>query len=371
MNKNSTHKTLPQRENASATSEQTSFPKDRRYVADAAIKNRFLKSALRPVALLTCDILGWIEKKLWPQTELRYSPVFIVAPPRSGTTLLYQLMTGYMTTCYFSNLAQRLRVQGSEILPAFSARLVKWLRLDQRQDGLFKSYYGATVGWGAPNEANGIWERWFPEEEHYVPPGYLSVPDRQGVYRAVAVTERVFDSPFVNKCIRNSVRIEALAEIFPTALFIQCTRNPLDMAQSIWVARTQTLPFELSDLSDPSQSWWSVKPKEYESIKHKSMVEQVCDQVFFVEQGIIAARKALGEDRFLIIDYQDLCQKPRDELDHVIQFMNDHGAPTQATQTAPDSFPYSTGQKIEASDYGAMADYLSYLYQRPIGSDEA
>ncbi|MBN1878173.1 MAG: sulfotransferase, partial [Anaerolineae bacterium] len=274
---------------------------------------------------------------------------------------------GYMTTCYFSNLAQRLRVQGSEILPAFSAHLVKWLRLDRSRDKSFKSYYGATVGWGAPNEANGIWERWFPEEEHYVPPGYLSTHDRQGVYRAVAVTERVFDRPFVNKCIRNSVRTEALAEIFPTALFIQCVRNRLDTAQSIWVARTRTLPFELSEVSDPSRSWWSVRPKEYERIKHKGMVEQICEQVFFVEQSIMAARETLGGDRFLTMDYQDLCQKPRSELDRVVQFMNDHGAPTQITQTVPDSFPYATGQKIETSDYEAMADYLSHLYSYPVG----
>ena len=335
---------------------------ERRYFADTAVKNELLKQTLRPVALLTFGVLGGIENKLRPEVELRYSPVFIVAPPRSGTTLLYQLMTGCMSTCYFTNLAQRLRVQGSEIIPALSARLVKWLRLDHRQDESFESYYGATEGLGGANEANGIWERWFPEDEHAIPPGYLSASDRQGVYRAVAVTEQVFGRPFVNKCIRHSVRIQALAEIFPTALFIQCTRNRLDTAQSIFIARARERPFELEGICSPSQQWWSVRPKEHELMKHKGIVEQVCEQVFWVEQSIIAARCALGAYRFLGVDYKDLCHTPRRELDRVVRFMNDHGAPTEITHPVPDSFPYSTGRKIEPSVHQALAAYLGQLY---------
>ncbi len=348
------------------TTSRLQSQKERRYAADAAVKSVLIKKTLRPVALLMFGLWGWMESVLRPRAELHYRPVFIVAPPRSGTTLLYQLMTGYMATCYFTNLAQRLRVQGSEIVPVTAAYLVKWLKLDQSGDGAFESYYGATEGWGGPNEANGIWERWFPEEEHSVPPGYLSARDRQGVYRAVAVTERVFDRPFVNKCIRNSVRIEALAEIFPTALFVECTRDRLDMAQSIFIARAREFPFELEGTQDLSQQWWSVRPKEYDSIKNKGIIEQVCEQVFYVEQSIIAARRALGKDRFFTVDYRDLCQSPRRELDRIVRFMNDHGAPTHITKPVPDSFPYSTGRKVDQADYLALANYLGQLYGQPV-----
>jgi hypothetical protein len=339
--------------------------KERRYAADAAVKSTLIKKTLRPVALAAFGIWGALERMLWPRAKLHYSPVFIVAPPRSGTTLLYQLMTGHLSTCYFTNLVQRFRVSGSEIVPASAACLVKWLKLGQRGKS-FQSYYGATEGWGGPNEANGIWERWFPEEEHHVPPGYLPARDRQGVYRAVAVTERVSDRPFVNKCIRNSVRIEALAEIFPTALFVECTRDRLDMAQSIFIARARELPFELEGAEDPAKQWWSVKPKEYEFIKDKEIIKQVCEQVFYVERGIASARGALGEDRFLSVDYRDLCQAPHRELERIIQFMNDRGAPTQITQPVPESFPYSSGRKVERVDYLALADYLSQLYGQPM-----
>lgn len=340
---------------------------DRQYTANVEVKSNLLKQAVRPLALLSFGLLGGLEKIIWPEAKLRYSPIFIVAPPRSGTTLLYQLMTEHLATCYFSNLAQRLRVHDSEIIPILAAHLVKWFGLGSGKAGSssFESYYGATEGWGGPNEANGIFERWFPEEEHYVPPGYLSSADRNGVYRAVAGTERVFDRPFVNKCIRNSVRIEALAEIFPTALFIQCLRDPLAMAQSIYIARTQDLPFKPDEV-DPLQWWFSVKPKEYEQIKCKSMVAQVCEQVYYVEQNILAARQTLGDNRFLLVDYKDLCRSPRRTMDNIVRFMNERNAPTQITKPLPISFPYSNKRKIERAEYQALGDYLSQLYNRPM-----
>ena len=330
-----------------------------------------LKNVLRPAALMTLNILAWSERKLWPEVKLHYSPVFIVAPPRSGTTLLYQLMTGHLSTCYFTNLAAKLSIGGGCAPPILSAKLGKLLRLKRSQSGAFESYYGLAKGLGGPHEAHAIWDQRFPEEKHAIPSGYLSADDRWVIYRAVASIERVFDRPFVNKCIRNSVRIEALAEIFPTAIFIQCTRDRLDMAQSIFIARTQAFPFQNSEARDPLKFWFSVKPREYEMIKRKGLIEQVCEQMYYVERSIAAARDALGQDRFLLIDYKDLCQAPRCEIDKVVSFMNEHHAPTQVINPLPDSFPYSTGQKIDQDSYVGIAHYLSQLYGRPIEDSQA
>lgn len=330
------------------------------------MEHSLLKNILQPLASLGFNLLGGIDKIVWSEAELHYSPVFIMTPPRSGSTLLYQLMAGHMATCYFSNLADRLRVQGSEISPALSAYLVKLFGLDKAAVSVFESYYGRSGSWGGPNEANGIWERWFPEDPHHVPPGYLSAEARRGVYRAVAVTERIFDRPLLNKCIRNSVRIEAIAEIFPTALFIQCNRNPLDIAQSLFVARTRDFPFKDNQSEDPRKWWFSVKPKEYETIQTKSIVEQVCEQVYYVEKSIELARQTLGESRFLNVDYKNLCENPHQEIALIVDFMNKNDAPTRVTKSLPDSFPYSTGCKIEPTDYKALSDCLERLYERPM-----
>jgi hypothetical protein len=46
--------------------------------------------------------------------------------------------------------------------------------------------------------------------------------------------------------------------------------------------------------------------------------------------------------------------------------MNDHGAPTHITKPVPDSFPYSTGRKVDQADYLALANYLGQLYGQPV-----
>jgi hypothetical protein len=326
---------------------------------------RTAKKILKPVALTTFDVLAGMEKKLWPALRLRYAPVFIVAPPRSGTTLLYQLMTAHLTTCYFTNLAARMCARDGAPITVFSAVLGKLLRVNRLQGDGFKSYYGFAQGLGGPHEAHAIWDQRFPEDLHAVPPGYLSTQDCQVVYRSVAGIERVFDRPFVNKCIRHSVRIEALAKIFPRAIFIRCVRDRLDVAQSIFVARTQAFPFQKEDCQDPLAFWFSVKPKEYQAIKQKGLVEQVCEQVYYVERSIDVACQTLGDARFLTVLYQDLCQNPRQEIDRVVRFMQAHNAPTEIIKPVPDSFRYSAGRKIDEASYAALADYLSQLYGEP------
>lgn len=327
---------------------------------------RELKRVLRPVALTGLRVLARWESRLWPEPKLHYSPVFIVAPPRSGTTLLYQIMTRHLSTCYYTNLAARLYVGGGPAITILSAKLAKMIRLDRWQSNSFESYYGLAKGLVGPHEAHMIWDQCFPEEEHAISSGHLSADDRQVIYRSIAGIERIFDRPFVNKCIRHSVRIEALAEIFPTAIFIQCTRDQLDIAQSIFIARTRAFPFQDQENRDALKFWFSVIPKEYKLIRQKGLIEQVCDQVYYVEQSIAAARNALGHDRFLLIDYKDLCQVPRREIQRVVGFMNEHSAPTHILRPIPDSFPYSSGRKIDENSYWAMADYLSQLYGRPM-----
>ncbi len=327
------------------------------------VKSRRLKRALTPPALLALKALSRLESRIWAGVRLRFSPVFIVAPPRAGTTVLYQVMTGHLSTSYFTNLAMRLHIQDAVVLPIFGALLTRWLR--PNQNAAFDSYYGATKGLDGPHEGHWVWNQYFPEEPHYIPDGYLGERARQGLYRAVAGTERVFDRPFVGKHIRNSVRIRAFAEVFPTALFIQCVRDPLDVAQSIWTARTRDFPFTERQVPDPARWWFSVKPREYEAIRHKSLVEQVCEQVYYVEQNIAQDREAVGADRFLIISYRDLCLAPQQEIERVVEFMNAHAAPTRILRPIPASFPYSTGRKIDPADYEALADYIGQLYPNP------
>jgi hypothetical protein len=302
--------------------------------------------------------LGWIEDTLLPDYELQYNPIFIIGPPRSGTTLLLQLITFTLTTCYFTNLAIRLRVQGISRPPVvLSAWLAKTLQLVDRRNETFRSRYGHTRGWGNPSDSVMIWQHWFAASHHSTAVDQLS-PDRQRkLYQAVAGTERIFGRPFVDKATDNSVRICALSEVFPRALFIQCIRAPLAVAQSIYVGRSG----EVRRGRPPSNTTFT-KPKEFSLIRHKSLVEQSCELLYFIEQNIATEKETVSPDRFLTVHYKEVCLNPQAEVSRILSFIRYHGTPVEQVRPTPQKFRFSHVRRVDAETYQTIIDHLERLY---------
>jgi hypothetical protein len=279
--------------------------------------------------------------------------VFIVGLPRSGTTLLLQLITHALDTCFFTNLASRLRVQGIRRPPVIiSGWLANTLKLTARHQEGFASYYGHTRGLGRPNDTAMIWKHWFPDG--YVKPGELSPQVRHAIYQSIAGTETVFGRPFVDKAAHNSSRIEALADIFPGALFLYCTRSPLAVAQSIFFGRTQK--------GDSPERWFSTKPKEYPDLARMGLIEQICGQVYYLERNIAESLRLLTPDRILVTDYKDVCHRPQSQINAIAEFMNRHGAPAKQIRPVPASFPYSHTRQVDIAIYESLKGSLERLY---------
>jgi len=299
-------------------------------------------------------ILGRIEGLVSTEYELHYSPIFIMGPPRSGTTLIRQLVAWAIPTSYFTNLTRASWTTLGYPLPVTTAILVKWLKLTKWSPS-FESEYGFTPGIGRPVEGGDIWNYYFQTYNAPVEPEEISIERQHLIYQAVAATERIFDLPFVNKTVDLSVRIRALVKIFPTALFIQVERNPLDVAQSLLKAGMYDFP---------DREFFSTRPKECEDLSNKSKVEQVCEQVYYIGKNIAFERSVVGEDRFLKVTYKNVCENPLRELNRIANFMTGHGVPARIIRSIPASFPYSHGRKIDYTDYLAMATYLRNLYSQ-------
>jgi hypothetical protein len=313
-----------------------------------------IKELLRPLAACVFGPMGWLEDKLLPDYQLCYSPVFIVGPPRSGTTLLSQLVNHALATSYFTNLTSRLRVQGIRRPPAvLSAWLAKSLRLTDRRQETFESHYGHTRGWGSPNDTTMVWKHWFPNR--FVGVGELTHEARRAVYQVVAGTERVFGRPFVDKSVENSVRIGALVEIFPTALFLRCIRNPLAVAQSIYIGKA-------ASAKRPQDWWFSTRPKEFDNLRHKRLIEQVTGQVYFLERNIAEGLAVVLPKHILSVDYRSVCLNPQREVSRIEDFMNHHGATTEQIRPVPLCFPFSHARRIDVATYQALIDHLERLY---------
>lgn len=290
------------------------------------------------------------EKAFQSGCELRFSPVFLVAPPRAGTTVTRQLIDQAIPTSYFSNFAYRALLDHGKPLPGTSAWIVKHVR-NLRYNVSFQSDYAYSPGMCSPSEAELLWGYWFGTRYDAVEPGQLSEEKKEALYAGVALTEKVFGLPFVSKSTVLSLRIRTLCEVFPSASFIQILRDPLDTAQSIFVARTRKHPV-----------WLGARPLECKELGDLSIHEQVCRQVYYVEQSISRERRVVGEERFSSVYYRDVCEKPREVLKGMASFMERRGSPAPIVGVVPEKFPLSSGQKIDDEDYSRLQEHLAELY---------
>ncbi|GJM39773.1 MAG: hypothetical protein DHS20C20_00550 [Ardenticatenaceae bacterium] len=296
--------------------------------------------------------LNVVEKFQRGAEKLQYSPTFIVAPPRAGTTLTRQVVSWAIPTSYFSNLTAVSSFHLGKPLPIITAKMAKRMDGDQNA-GSFESNFGRTSGRGAPAEGETIWAYWFRNRYGPIEPENVSPQQAQGMYQAVAATEQVFGLPFFNKTTVLSLRIRAIRKVFPTAIFIQVMRDPLDTAQSIYKARTTRYP-----------TWLGARPKECENINGKSVLQQVCEQVYFVEKNIARERALVGEKTFLTVHYKDVCANPQREAERIAAFMDGNGAPAKVTRSLPESFKLSHGRKVEEAEYHEMRRLLDKLYRQ-------
>lgn len=270
-----------------------------------------------------------VEKALLKGEDLRYPPVFIIGPPRSGTTLLYQLMVHHFKVAYFNTLANQFFVA-----PWVASAVSKPFLRPYRSD--FKSYYGKIAGLGSPHEGGSIWNRWFPREHregyNYVGSAYLSPDQKTEIRRLVAGMERVFSAPFLNKNVKNSVRIHALVDLFPQSLFLQMRRDPVHTALSILEGRKR--------LGEHLNRWLSVMPRQVKETEGKDYAQQIAEQLFYVEENVAEDRKKMGEDRFHTVFYRDLCWNPRREMEKIETFFASKGVSLEKLNEVPDSFPF-------------------------------
>jgi hypothetical protein len=279
-------------------------------------------------------------------------PVFIVGAPRTGSTLLYQLLTQRFRVGYISNLAS-----------LFFKSLYIGVRLHRQAFGdaphdSFSSDYGRTSGWKAPSECGKFWYQWFPQEPHFV-----SADDwRPGQYDrlrdTVAAIAQMLEVPFVFKNLTCGQRLQVLPLVFPEARYIFAVRDPLDTAQSILRRR-------IAHGGDKSE-WSSVKPPNYAELARLPYPAQIVGQVYWTERQIQEDLSRLPANRRLTVHYENLCDDPSGELDQIAAFLSRDGVVLRERENATlPSVQRQRARTVSDDDYAALVaevDRLDWSY---------
>lgn len=246
--------------------------------------------------------------------------LYIVGVPRSGTTLLSQLVSRYLPVGYINNLIARCWLR-----PAIGIALSRSLFGDHAREGItFHSSYGTTQEVVGPHEFGYFWRHWLPLDQapnHHLSAEAQASVDQPGLKRALE--EEIlgaFGAPVVFKNVICGFHAALLTRLHPASLFIHITRDPYAAATSILEARH--LRYGSYDV------WWSLKPSSYPFRHRGDPAAEVAQQVLDCRQEFERELAQPGV-RSMTVTYEDLCASPATVLDVICQGVQRFGIPFQ------------------------------------------
>lgn len=231
----------------------------------------------------------------WSRTDSmgpRRPVLFIVGIPRTGTTLLYQLLAASGAFDYPSNFIARFYRS-----PAYGACIQRLaLPLLPRGAQEWSSRAGHTPHWWGPHEFGYFWQHHLPLTEHHEP----SSPSMDGLVRAIAAFEAECTRPLLFKNGILCYVLRDLARAMPTARFLHIERNPLDVAVSLHQMRER--------LHGDARPWWSLRPRQVDMTA--SPEDQIAWQVAHAKSALHEAGREIGVERWADTSYVELCADP-------------------------------------------------------------
>ena len=279
---------------------------------------------------------------------LKWAPVFVIGPARSGTTLVFQCLVQGLHFAFLSNLAS--------YFPSCPGVVTRWAAGlgSCRPPSSFTSSHGRISGWNSPNQGHVVWSRWFVGPGAYTGSLRLSETDRKEMRGVIGMIETACAAPFIAKWPGFSVEMSTLAELFPEAVFVRVRRDHLQVARSVLKARR--------DLTGDPRRTISRLPSGYEPYLERDYIEQTCAYVLGVEADIDRDTELIGTERFFEIPYERLCAAPREFVAELSGWYHELcGYRLETRCEIPSQFTCSVGRKIGEEDYHRLEQRLKTM----------
>ena len=294
------------------------------------------------------------EQEWYRDYPIEHPFLFVYGLPRSGTTLITQLIAHSLDVGFINNLMARFY-----LAPLHGIRFSRALFGDQKATR-FTSDYARTGELTDIHEFGYFWRYWLKKETFTGVTRAAQVEkeiDWQGLKKTLANMQHEFGKPMVFKNIFGSYHQVRLNEVLGKVLYIYIKRDILDSAISILEARKKYY----SDLN----TWWSYMPIEYEQIKDLDYWQQIAGQVYFLRRYY--DRKSRELPNVLTVDYRQMAEHPSSVLDAINAKLQElFGVSIPRTGTPPERFPFRTYQD-RTSERARFESLIKKFEQREQG----
>ena len=243
--------------------------------------------------------------------ETRLPAIFILAPPRSGSTLLYQLLTESFYNVHLTNVWNLFYS-----LPVLGSLISEGLCGNHRPR--FESVRGFVPGLCGEAEGMKFWLHWMgqglkPDESRLKG---KKLNKLKGLLSKRYASE---DLVWISGYIGHVFSIDFLRNHWPNSVFIHLYRDMLSNAHSIY----KLFPDE----------WFSLDPGGIPEVA-ENRYDEIARQVTSIHSIIL---DYYGKDVYSV-SYEKLCESPHQIMDEIIDFAGANDITLQRKNSLPERF---------------------------------
>lgn len=249
--------------------------------------------------------------------------IYVVGPPRSGTTLLSQLIARCLPVGYINNLIAHFWLR-----PSVGICLSRsFFTEESRAQIPLHSVHGTTHGIFSPHEFGYFWRQWLQLDNastHHLTAEHLMRLDSQGLKNAIEQEILVpFSSPVALKNVICGFQASYLTELHPCSLFVYIERDLYSTAASILKVRRERF--------GNYDTWWSLKPSSYPFSEEGDSASEVVRQVLDCKHEFDIELHRPGVQA-IFTTYETLLSNPAGVLTEISNAITDLGWPVKIIQ---------------------------------------
>lgn len=265
-------------------------------------------------ALLAEANRAWapLEATLIHEVPLPTHPLVIICyPPRSGSTLLGQLLARSGAFHYVTNFMARFWEA-----PYLAGLLEKRLGLRQTPfPAAVTSRYGVTQAPTDPHEFGFFWNHWltFKADTHRIDPAAMTPEKTNGLRQELRAIRSLYDQPCFLKSDLVGLNPGFFHRLCEQVVFVVLRRELRYVAQSIYQARL--------DLYGRPDVYWSTRPSNgVHRRRDLPPAEQIALQLQGIYDDLYHDLEVTGA-AFLEVQYERLCEQPEHEIERLLDWI--------------------------------------------------
>lgn len=270
--------------------------------------------------------------------------VFILGSPRTGSTLIYQILINFFDFCYFSNLVN----DNFAKFPVIGIALTT--HLDSAMTMRYESEFGKTQGYSGPSEGSFIFRNWFGGEHPSQTCSCSVLPGQKNhLVQSMKCIYRITGRPILTKNAWNCFRIGSLTELFPNIHFVWIRRDICTSAYSDLKARYIK--------GGSPTSWNSATTANYKEIQKRPYWEQVAEQQYEYNRSIAHDLDRFCPEQYFELWYEDICKETEQQIEHIRGFFEDRSLFVKDKDCSIPDLRILKSLEID-DDYHKIANYI-------------